>query len=156
DQLILSLFGSPDVRQINGLGGADPLTSKVAIIGKSSDPDTDIDYTSGEVGIDEASINYSTMCGNLASGAALFAVEFGMVSLTEPVTEVRIHNTNTGKRITALVPVADQTCVLGPSSVAGVSGNGCELRLKFHDPAGPITGELLPTGRPIDEIQIKG
>ena len=71
DSIILSLFGSPDTRQINGLGGGDPLTSKVALIKCSSDNDVDIDYQSGEVGIDESSINYSTMCGNLAAGAEI-------------------------------------------------------------------------------------
>lgn len=155
DRLILSLFGSPDTRQINGIGGADPLTSKVAIIKAASVPGADIDYTSGEVGIDEAAINYSTMCGNLASGAALFAIEFGLVSPVEPITEVRIHNLNTGKRITALVPIRDGLAVMSLSKpVDGVSGYGCDLSLKFHDPAGSITGELLPTGGSVDEIRL--
>lgn len=157
DRFILSLFGSPDTRQINGLGGADPLTSKVAIVAHSPNPEIDIDYTSGEVGIDEAVINYSTMCGNLASGAALYAVEHGLVNKVEPLTEVRIRNCNTGKRLTAYIPIVNGNYVMSLSeSVDGVAGYGADLNLAFHDPAGSITGELLPTGRPQNEVVVDG
>jgi 2-methylaconitate cis-trans-isomerase PrpF len=153
DQLILSLFGSPDSRQINGLGGGDPLTSKVAILRRVNSSDVDLEYTSGEVGIDEAVINYSTMCGNLAAGAGLYAVEAGWVEKTEPVTTVRIRNGNTGKRLSAYIPVVSGACVMAPSdSVGGAAGYGAEMSLAFHDPAGAITGRLLPTGLAVDTL----
>ncbi|MDH5229678.1 MAG: hypothetical protein OEZ58_20545 [Gammaproteobacteria bacterium] len=155
DQVILSLFGSPDVRQINGLGGGDPLTSKVALINRSPEPGIDIDYQSGEVGIDEASINYSTMCGNLASGAALFALEMGLAKKQSPFSEVKIRNLNTGKYLTAMIPMeADDFVFKLCKDVDGVAGYGNEVNLRFNDPAGSITGSLLPTGEAVDQIQI--
>ncbi|MDQ2076203.1 PrpF domain-containing protein [Marinimicrobium sp. ABcell2] len=155
DQLILSLFGSPDTRQINGLGGGDPLTSKVAIMRRVDGSDVDLEYLSGEVGIDEAIINFSTMCGNLAAGAGLYAVEAGWVKKTEPVTTVRIRNGNTGKRLTAFIPIASGACVMAPSgAVDGAAGYGAEMSLAFHDPAGAITGQLLPTGSATDTLTL--
>ncbi len=153
DKIILSLFGSPDVRQINGLGGGDPLTSKVALIKRSSDNDTDIDYQSGEVGIDESSINYSTMCGNLAAGAGLFALEMGLIKKTSPFTEIKIRNLNTGKYLFASIPIRDGSYVTKLcDGIDGVVGYGTEIKLTFMEPSGAITGNLLPTGQPVDKI----
>ncbi len=97
DKLILKIFGSPDVRQIDGLGGADPLTSKLAIIGPSSREDADVDYTFGQVSYTAPKIDYSGNCGNISAGVAPFSVDEGYVNAVEPVTTVRVHNTNTGK-----------------------------------------------------------
>src|SRR5207249_1498025 len=105
DQVILAIFGSPDPRQINGLGGADPLTSKVAIIAPSKRADADVDYTFGYVGIDKAIVDYQGNCGNISQGVGSFAVDEGLVQVSEPVTRVRIFNTNTKKMIEAEVPV---------------------------------------------------
>mgnify|MGYP000146196923 FL=1 len=155
DAAILSLFGSPDTRQVNGLGGGDPLTSKVALIAISDNPEADIDYRSGEVGIDEAKINYSTMCGNLASGAALYAISSGIVPLSSPVTEVRIRNLNTGKFLKASVPVEGSSVVLQSChDIDGVQGYGSKIEMSFVAPAGSITGALLPSGNVKDYLQI--
>lgn len=155
DKLILSLFGSPDTRQINGLGGGDPLTSKVALIKRSSNEHADIDYRSGEVGIDEESINYSTMCGNLASGAGLFALEMGLVEKISPVTKIKIRNLNTGKYLLASIPIIDGNYSVKPcKDIDGVAGYGTEINLTFNEPSGAITGDLLPTREPVDKILI--
>lgn len=95
DKVILAMFGSPDPRQIDGLGGADVLTSKLAIVGPPSVPDADVDYTFGQVSIDKAYISYSGLCGNISSGVASFAIEEGLVRAVEPVTKVRVYNKNT-------------------------------------------------------------
>ena len=107
DRVILSIFGSPDPRQIDGLGGADPLTSKVAIISASERPDADIDYLFGYVGIDRGEVDYAGNCGNISQAVGPFAVDEGLVTADEPVTRVRIFNTNTNKIIVAEVPVSE-------------------------------------------------
>lgn len=156
DELILSLFGSPDTRQINGLGGGDPLTSKVALIRRSTDDDADIDYQSGEVGIDESSINYSTMCGNLASGAGLFALDMGWIEKTSPLTKVNIRNLNTGKYLEVAIPIENNAAVVKLcKEVDGVNGYGVEINLSFKEPSGSITGHLLPTGSSVDQLEIE-
>ena len=95
DDLILRIFGSPDVRQIDGLAGADPLTSKLAIIGPSSRPDADVEYTFAQVSIHERLVDYNGNCGNISSGVGPFAIDESLVRAVEPVTRVRIHNKNT-------------------------------------------------------------
>ncbi len=90
EKVILSVFGSPDIRQIDGLGGADPLTSKVAIIGPSKRADADVNYTMGQVSIDEALVDFSGNCGNISSGVGPFAIDEGLVPVKEPQTVVRI------------------------------------------------------------------
>ena len=105
DRMILDLYGSPDARQINGIGGADPLTSKVAIVNPSDRDDADIDYTFGYVGIADAVVDYEGNCGNISAGAGVFAIMEGFVKAVEPETVVRIFNTNTNKVIEAHVPV---------------------------------------------------
>lgn len=157
DRILLSLLGSPDIRQINGLGGSDPLTSKVALIRPSEHPDADIDYLSGEVNIDVASINYSTMCGNLASGVALFARAIGLVNNFDSAHPIRIRNLNTGKFLSALPQVQDGVQpFIRAGNIDGVQGYGIEIDLSFHDPAGPITGKLLPTDDALNTLSIAG
>lgn len=106
-KVILGLYGSPDVRQIDGLGGADLLTSKLAIIGPPSRPDADVDYTFGQVSLKEAHVEFNSNCGNIASGVGPFAIDMGLVRPVEPITTVRIHVTNLGKVMTAQIPVKD-------------------------------------------------
>jgi methylitaconate Delta-isomerase len=157
DHVILAAFGSPDPRQIDGLGGSDPLTSKVGIIRRSDRPNTDIEYTFGQVSIDQPSINYSLNCGNLAAGAAIFAVDEGLVSVSEPRTTVRIYNTNTGTRLAATVPIANGCSTPhGSCAIDGVPGTGAPIELTFVDVSGQITGHLLPTGAAIDQIALAG
>ena len=157
DKVILALFGSPDVRQIDGLGGADSLTSKLAIISPSKDKDVDIEYTFGAVGISEPFVDYSANCGNISSAVGPFAIEKGLVSGEEPFTTVRILNTNTRKMIYATVPVKEKKVVTaGEFWVDGVPTPGAEIKLEFFDPGGPFTGKLLPTGNVKDWMEIKG
>jgi methylitaconate Delta-isomerase len=156
DQVILNIYGSPDVRQIDGLGGADPLTSKVALIMPSTRPNVDVDYTFGYVGIEEAVIDYDGNCGNISSGVGPFAILKGLVPAKEPLTRVRIFNTNTQKIIEAEVPVANGEIVTeGDYAIAGVPGTGAKIVLNFLNSAGSKTGQLLPTGNVVDEITLK-
>ena len=153
DKTILAIFGSPDVRQIDGLGGADPLTSKLAIIGPSSHPEADVDYTFVQVGINQSVVDYSGNCGNISSAVGPFAIDEGLVAAVEPFTSVRIHNTNTGKILIAEVEVKDgRAKVTGDCKIAGVPGTGSKIMLNFAGTAGSATGKLLPTGNVVDMI----
>jgi 2-methylaconitate cis-trans-isomerase PrpF len=155
DQVILSIFGSPDPRQINGLGGADPLTSKVAIIARSARADADVDYTFGYVGIEKAVVDYDGNCGNISQGVGPFAVDEGLVRVVEPVTTVRIFNTNTKKVIEAAVPVRDGKAVTeGDFAINGVPGTGAKILLNFVNSGGSKTGKLLPTGNVVDKMEL--
>jgi 2-methylaconitate cis-trans-isomerase PrpF len=155
DQVILSIFGSPDVRQINGLGGADPLTSKVAIIAPSQRDDADVDYTFGYVGIDKAVVDYDGNCGNISQGVGPFAVDEGLVPVTEPITKVRILNTNTNKVIEASVPVRDGRALTeGDFAINGVPGTGAKILLNFVNSGGSKTGKLLPSGNVVDKMEL--
>ncbi len=155
DALILALFGSPDPRQIDGLGGADILTSKVAIIGPPTREDADVDYTFGQVSIREPVVDYDINCGNISAAVGLYAIEEGFVQAVEPVTTVRVHNTNTAKIFVARVPVRDgKPAVEGDCVVDGVPGSGAEIVLDYAGTAGAATGRLLPTGRPRDRLEI--
>jgi methylitaconate Delta-isomerase len=157
DQEILSIFGSPDVRQINGLGGADPLTSKLAIISPSTRPDADVDYTFGQVSISDFLVDYSGNCGNISSGVGPFAIDEGLVRAVEPITTVRIHNTNTGKILVAEVPVKNgKAQVAGKYQIAGVPGTGAKIMMDFAGTAGSVTNKILPTGKTTDKLDIEG
>ncbi len=158
DKIILDVFGSPDVREIDGLGGADILTSKVCIIGPSKREDADVDYTFGQVIIDKPIVDYSINCGNLSSGVGPFAIDEGLIKAVEPITTVRIYNTNTKKILIAEVPVKDGKAVVeGDYRIDGVPGTGAKIALDFAATGGTIKGTLLPTGHvkevlSIDEI----
>ena len=155
DRVILAIFGSPDPRQINGLGGADPLTSKVAIIARSARADADVDYTFGYVGIDKAAVDYDGNCGNISQGVGPFAVDEGLVPVTEPITNVRIFNTNTKKVIEAAVPVRHGRALTeGDFVVNGVPGTGAKILLNFVNSGGSKTGKLLPTGNVADKMEL--
>jgi 2-methylaconitate cis-trans-isomerase PrpF len=155
--VILRIFGSPDKRQINGLGGADPLTSKVAVVGPSQRPDADIEYTFGQVAIDHAKVYYKSLCGNITSGVAPFAINMGLVKAAEPVTTVRMYNRNTGKILVAEAPVRDgKFWEEGDYAIAGVPGTGSRINVDFSGTAGALTGKFLPTGRVKDSALVKG
>ena len=155
DQVILSIYGSPDARQINGLGGADSLTSKVAIICPSEREDADVDYTFGQVSITKPFVDYVGNCGNISSGVGPFAVDEGLVKAVEPITYVRIFNTNTQKIIVAEVPVCDGKAISkGDYAINGVPGTGAKIILNFLDSGGAVTGKLIPTGNLKDEIKL--
>jgi len=155
DRVILAIFGSPDARQINGLGGADPLTSKLAIIAPSDRANADVDYTFGYVGIATTEIDYGGNCGNISQGVGPFAIDEGMVSITEPVTTVRIFNTNTNKMIEAQVEVRNGKSVTsGDFTHHGVPGKSSKILMNFEDSGGSRTPHLLPTGNVQDEMTL--
>jgi 2-methylaconitate cis-trans-isomerase PrpF len=157
DRVLLSIYGSPDARQIDGLGGAHPLTSKVAIIGPSTRPDADVDFTFGQVRVDEPVIDYDGSCGNMSAAVGPFAIEQGLVEPMEPLTRVRIHNTNTGQVFTADVPVRDGLALVdGDCEVPGVPGQGAAIWLDFADAGGSMTGGILPTGRRREQLTTVG
>ena len=156
DQVILDIYGSPDIRQINGMGGADPLTSKVALLAPSKRPGVDIDYTFGYVGIKDAVVDYEGNCGNISSGVGVYAIRQGLVEAVEPFTKVVIFNTNTNKIIEAMIPVKDGEVVFeGDYAIAGVPGCGARIVMNFPNSAGSKTGRLLPTGNVRDTMTLK-
>lgn len=150
DRWILAAFGSPDPRQVDGLGGADPLTSKTAIVARSTRPGHDIDYTFGQVGITSPTVNYAVTCGNTAAAVALYAVQEQLVAPINGTASVNIRCTNNGKQIHATVPTAPVMC---GSQTVGSAHSASPIRLTFRDPAGGDTGQLLPTAMPINEIR---
>jgi 2-methylaconitate cis-trans-isomerase PrpF len=157
DAVIRAIYGSPDVRQIDGLGGADPLTSKLAIISPSTREDADVDYTFAQVSITAPIVDYKGNCGNISSGVGPFAIDEGLVEAKEPVTVVRIHQTNTDKILVAEVPVkGGKAAVEGDFAIDGAPGTGAKITLDFSDTQGSVTGKLLPTGNPKDVIEVDG
>lgn len=157
DKIILAIFGSPDLRQVDGIGGADPLTSKLAIIGPSTRPDADVDYIFGQVSITAPFIDYAGNCGNISSAVGSFAIDRGMVKITEPITAVRIHMVNTGRLLTAYIPVEDgEPCVDGDYAIDGVPGFGAKIDIDWADCGGETTGKILPTGSVAEHIEAQG
>jgi methylitaconate Delta-isomerase len=156
EPLLLDVFGSPDIRQINGLGGATSQTSKAAIIGRPSIEGADVDYTFAQVSVTDPLVDWGGNCGNISSAVGPYAINQGLVPATDPVTTVRIHNTNTAKIIVAHVPTAEGRAVIdGDFEVPGVPGSGSRILLEFEDPAGSVTGKLLPTGRRCDRVELE-
>lgn len=158
DRAILDIFGTPDVRQIDGLGGADKLTSKVAVMGSPTRPDCDIDYLFGQVGTVHPTIDWTSNCGNLSAGAALYAVHGGYVPAQGEAASVTIHQANTGRRLRARVPLEDGHAALrGDFTIGGVPGTGPRIDLDFGDFAGAAMKRgLLPTGRALDAFTVPG
>jgi len=161
-QTILAVFGSPDRRQIDGLGGADPLTSKLAIIGppRPGDPralGTHLTYTFGQVEITHPEIDWLSLCGNISSAVGAYGVYEGYVTPQEPVTEVRVFNTNLNRVLTIEVPVEKgRPLEAGTYAVPGVPGTGARILVDFADTAGGATGALLPTGNVVDRLDVEG
>lgn len=156
DAVILSAYGSPDPRQIDGIGGGDALTSKVAVVAPSQHPNADVDYTFGQVSVDSAAIFWVGNCGNMSSGVGPFAIRMGMVQAVSPLTKVRIFNTNTNKILIAEVEVADGEVVEdGECRIAGVPGSGSPIALDFGDCGGAETGSTLPTGKVRESVRLR-
>jgi len=149
--VLLAAMGSPDDRQIDGLGGAHPLTSKIAIMSKSDRPDADVDYLFLQVSVDKAEVSSAQNCGNMLAGVGPWAIEKGWVAAASPRTAVRIHMLNTGGMAIAHVPIRDgQIIEDGETSISGVPGTAAGISIDFIDLAGASTGALLPTGSRID------
>ncbi len=159
DPLFLSAIGSPDPhgRQLNGMGGGVSSLSKVCVLGPSTRPDADLDYTFAQVLVFEARVDYSGNCGNMSSAVGPFAIEEGLVPARDGEMTVRIHNTNTKKIINSTFRVKDGRAVVeGELEIPGVAGTGSPVRLDFLDPGGAVTGTLLPTGNPRDVLDVPG
>ncbi|MBU8685759.1 3-methylitaconate isomerase [Priestia megaterium] len=154
EPFLLDIMGSPDQRQIDGLGGANSLTSKIAIIKKSDLEKADVDYTFAQVSISESLVDFKGNCGNISSAVGPYAIEQGLVQAVEPVTKVRIYNTNTKKVIVAEVEVENgKVKTEGSCMIPGVPGTGSPIYLSFENGEGAVTGKLLPTGNAIDLLQ---
>jgi len=147
EPILMQAMGTPDPRQINGLGGATSTTSKVAIIGKSSRDDADVDYTFAQVGTWQNLVDWGGNCGNISSAVGPYSVNMGLVEAGYDQAVVRIHNTNTGKIIIARFPVINgKAATAGSCVIPGVPGSGARIGMEFIDPAGSLTGTLLPSG----------
>jgi len=154
DRLLLGIMGSPDPRQIDGIGGADPLTSKIAVISKSDRPDADVDYLFLQVFVDQAIVTDQQNCGNILAGVAPFAVEKGLVKAGHPRTDVAVYMVNTGQVAKVRIETPQgRVTYQGEARIDGVPGTGAPVLEDFPDAAGSTCGALLPTGNAWDEIE---
>lgn len=154
DAFLLAVMGSPDPRQIDGLGGADPLTSKVAVVSKSNREGIDVDYLFLQVFVDQAIVTDAQNCGNILAGVGPFAIERGLVAATGEETRVAIFMENTGQVAVATVRTpGGLPTYAGEAAIDGVPGTHAPVPLEFRDTAGSSCGALLPTGHAVDVIQ---
>ena len=153
DDLLLRVMGSPDPRQIDGIGGAHPLTSKVAVVSPAKDGKSDVDYLFLQLGVEEATVSDRQNCGNLLAGVGPFAVERGLVKPGNEKTSVRIHMVNSDSVAVATFPTPGGVVRYdGDTAISGVPGTAAAITLDFADTEGSATGSLLPTGNVRDEI----
>lgn len=153
DAFLLRVMGSPDPRQIDGMGGADPLTSKVAVVSRSDRHGIDVDYVFLQVFVDQAIVTDAQNCGNMLAGVAPFAIERGLVAAGDGETRVAIHMANTGQVAMATVQTpGGRVAYAGHARIDGVPGTAAPILLEFRDTAGSSCGALLPTGNAVDMI----
>ncbi|RST80058.1 4-oxalomesaconate tautomerase [Aquibium carbonis] len=153
DAFLLRVMGSPDSRQIDGLGGADPLTSKVAVVRKSAREGVDVDYLFLQVFVDKPIVTDAQNCGNILAGVGPFAIERGLVEAQDGETRVRIFMENTGQTAVATIATPDgRVTYAGDARIDGVPGTAAAIPIEFEDTAGSSCGALLPTGNPVDVI----
>ncbi len=154
DSILLTIMGTPDPRQIDGMGGGDPLTSKVAVISPSNREDIDIDYLFLQVGVDRAIVSDAQNCGNILAGVGPFALERGLIAASDGETRVTIYMENTGQVAVATVQTPGGIVTYsGSTRIDGVSGCHAPIPLEFRDTAGSSCGALLPTGNPVDVVE---
>jgi len=154
DALLLRVMGSPDPRQIDGIGGADPLTSKVAILSPASRPDADVDYLFLQVFVDQPLVSDAQGCGNILAGVGPAAIERGLVAVAGDETPVRIHMVNTGEVALARVATpGGRVSYAGGAAIDGVPGTHAAVPLMFANIAGSMCGALLPSGKTVDVIE---
>ena len=157
DDLLLRLMGSPDARQIDGLGGGASTTSKVAILATSSEQGIDIDYTFAQVSVDKPIVSYAGNCGNISAGVGPFAIECGLVKTNTPTTTVRIFNTNTRKLMIEEIQTPNGVIAYsGDMAIPGVPGTAAPVKMVFINPSGTMGRGLLPTGNAIDRLVVPG
>jgi len=153
DRLLLQVMGSPDLRQIDGLGGGDEQSSKVVIVSASGREGFDVEYLFAQVSVERDVVDTMPNSGNMLSGVAPFAIARGLVEARHPETIVRIFNVNTGRRVEACVQTpGGQITYEGARAQDGVPGTAAPIVLRFHEPAGSRTGQLLPTGNAVDVV----
>jgi 4-oxalomesaconate tautomerase len=153
DQLLLEIMGSPDNRQIDGMGGADPLTSKVGIVKRSSHPDCDVDYLFLQVFVDQAIVTDSQNCGNILAAVGPFAIEQGLVPAKGDVTQVSVLMENTDQIAVLQVQTPNgKVTYKGTSAIDGVPGTSAPVTCEFKETAGSTCGALYPSGNPTDFI----
>ena len=153
DRILLNVMGSPDPRQIDGIGGADPLTSKVAVVSRSTRPGIDVDYLFLQVWVDRAEVSGKQNCGNILAGVAPFAIEQGLVRGCDPATKVRNFMVNTSQTVVATIQTpGGKPEYQGNARIDGVPGTAAPIPLSFSDTAGSTCGALLPTGRAVDVV----
>lgn len=153
DRVLLGAMGSPHELQIDGLGGGSSLTSKVAIVSRSTRPGCDVDYLFAQVSVESSIVDTRPNCGNMLAGVGPFAIEQGLVAATPGTTVVRVFNVNTGARIDARVLTPDGRVQYdGSTRIDGVEGTAAPVLLDFKDGWGGVTGKLFPTGLPLEEI----
>lgn len=153
DEALIGAIGASDLLQVDGVGGGSTLTSKVAIVSKSSQPGCDVDYLFAQVGVGQKSVDTRPNCGNMLSGVAPFAIEQGLVPAQDGETTVRVFNVNTRSRIDVTVQTPGRRVVYdGETGIDGVAGTAAPIRLNFLDAWGAVTGSLFPTGQRIDVI----
>jgi 4-oxalomesaconate tautomerase len=153
DAFLLAVMGSPDVNQIDGMGGADPLTSKIAVVSKSDRPGVDVDYLFLQVFVDQAIVTDAQNCGNILAGVGPFAIERGLVAATGDETKVTIFMENTSQTAVATVQTPGGfVAYAGEAKIDGVPGSHAPIPLEFRDTAGSSCGALLPTGNAVDVV----
>lgn len=154
DAFLLSAMGSPDPRQIDGMGGANPLTSKVAVVKRSTRPGIDVDYLFLQVFVDQPTVTDQQNCGNILAGVGPFAIERGLVPAQDGQTLVRIYMENTGQVAEARIETpGGQVTYHGEARIDGVPGTSAPIPITFADTAGSSCGALLPTGNMVDVIK---
>jgi 4-oxalomesaconate tautomerase len=153
DAFLLRVMGSPDPRQIDGMGGADPLTSKVAVVSRSAREGIDVDYLFLQVFVDQAIVTDAQNCGNILAGIGPFAIERGLVAATGDETKVAVYMENTGQVAVATVQTpGGRVRYTGDAAIDGVPGTHAPVPLEFRDTAGSSCGALLPTGKAVDIV----
>lgn len=153
DAFLMRVMGSPDARQIDGMGGADPLTSKVAVVKRSDRPGVDVDYLFLQVAVDQPQVSDGQNCGNILAGVAPFAIERGLVPGQDGQTRVAIYMENTGQTAIATVQTpSGMPTYTGDASIDGVPGTAAAIPLEFVGTAGSTCGALLPTGNTRDQV----
>lgn len=153
DELLIGAIGASDLLQVDGVGGGSSMTSKVAIVSKSAQPDCDVDYLFAQVGVGQRSVDTRPNCGNMLSGVAPFAVEQGLVAARDGETTVRVFNVNTRARIDVTIQTpGGRVTYDGDTGIDGVAGTAAPIRLNFLDAWGSVTGSVFPTGRRIDVV----
>ena len=153
DRVLLAVMGSPDIRQIDGIGGADPLTSKVGMVSRSTEPGVDLEFLFAQVSVDRAQVDTTPNCGNMLAAVVPFALERGLIEANDGQTTARVKTLNTGMLADITVQTPDgRLSYLGDCRIDGVPGAHAPIAINFLDIAGSVCPSMLPTGNVIDTI----